>query len=262
MSKKTIIGIITAAAVLGGALVVGASSNNPKTSEFIQNVNSQPIISSEMAKEIALDEVQGTIDSVELDDEMYKQVYEVEVNTSDKEIEMKIDAKSGEIIKKEIDDDIVTTNNKSSSIISVEQAIKIAEKKTGAKVKSIEKDYDDGKIEYEIELMNEKGQEIEMTINARTGKISELEYDDNDEKLVSNVKTSKHISIQEARNIAEAKTGAKVKSIEKEWDDGRYEYDMELVNAKGQEIEITMDATTGKILKFDMDDADDDEWDD
>lgn len=63
------------------------------------------------------------------------------------------------------------------TVISTEDAIRIAEEKTGAKVIEIEKDYDDGILKYEIELLS-KTQEFELEINAYTGEIIEMDVED------------------------------------------------------------------------------------
>ena len=65
-------------------------------------------------------------------------------------------------------------------MISTKEAIKIAENKTGAKVDEIELDEDDGKTVYEIELITGHT-EYELTIDAFTGKILEMETDDMDD---------------------------------------------------------------------------------
>ena len=73
----------------------------------------------------------------------------------------------------------VTTINKSSDLITREDAIKIAEKAVNGKAYSFEKDEDDGRIEYEIELITDSG-EVEIEMNARSGEIIEIDHDDDD----------------------------------------------------------------------------------
>lgn len=65
-------------------------------------------------------------------------------------------------------------------LITEKKAIAIAKKQINGDVKSIELDSDDGTYEYEIKLQTKKG-EAEITINASTGEVLELEFDDNNE---------------------------------------------------------------------------------
>lgn len=62
-------------------------------------------ISQEEAIEIALAEVEGTLESVELDDDDGRAVYEVEINTGagDDDAEFDIDAVTGEILEMDVD---------------------------------------------------------------------------------------------------------------------------------------------------------------
>ena len=75
-----------------------------------------------------------------------------------------------------------TTVNKTSELISREEAIQIAEKAVNGKAYSFEKDEDDSQIEYEIELKTDRG-EVEIEMNGRNGKIIEIDYDDDDDDL-------------------------------------------------------------------------------
>lgn len=76
-----------------------------------QNSNSQPLdvsqasVSMEQATQIALAEVDGIVTEIELESEHGKLVYEIEVESADGETEVSIDAKSGEIVAVEKDDD-------------------------------------------------------------------------------------------------------------------------------------------------------------
>ena len=70
-----------------------------------------------------------------------------------------------------------TTTVAKEKIISREEAIAIAEKEVNGKVYSFELDRDDGRLEYEIELLTDK-YEVEIEMDARNGKILEKDYDD------------------------------------------------------------------------------------
>ena len=66
---------------------------------------------------------------------------------------------------------------KNKNIISQADAIAIAEKAVNGKVVEIEKDKDDGLIKYEVELKTDRG-EAEVEIDASTGKVLDVEWDD------------------------------------------------------------------------------------
>ncbi|MCM3740459.1 PepSY domain-containing protein [Oceanobacillus luteolus] len=68
------------------------------------------------------------------------------------------------------------------------------------------------------------------------------------------------LSVEEVKQIALQKFDGKVTDIELDEDDGRLIYEMELKNEK-QEADIDIDAVTGEIVEFDIDE-DDDHWDD
>lgn len=185
MNKKGIIVTITAGLFLAGAIAVGASNIDTKENINIhtaQNTTNTEILSVAEVKEIALEKFDGKIEEVELDDFRY----EVEIETTNEDIELKIDAFTGEILKVERDDrdgwksnahTTTTENQTNSTILTVDEATKIAEEKTGATVYEIELDEDDGRILYEVELYSSHT-EIEMEIDAKTGEILEIEYDD------------------------------------------------------------------------------------
>src|SRR5690625_3312849 len=130
------------------------------------------------AMKIARNQVgDATITEIELDSDDGRRYYEIEMETDDQEVEIVIDAYSGEVIVFEIErlDDRRKGN---SSILSMEEAIEIAfEKEPKAWFEQAQLDRDDGKYYYEVELKSAK-YEIEFEIDAQTGKIIDMEYDD------------------------------------------------------------------------------------
>jgi uncharacterized membrane protein YkoI len=204
MKKNVLIIGVTGVVLLGGALGVGAFSDGTQ----VKNSN---LISMKKAEEIAVAEVEGTVESVELEKDDGKLKYEVDLHgqNGNDDIDVDIDASSGEVIKVDRDDDdddkkvktetvsaqsiqngqndddksstskentqdtkVQTTNQR----ISKDEAIAIATKETPGKV--VEVDYDDG--EYEIEIRTET-HEIDYEIDASTGKIVEKDIDDLDD---------------------------------------------------------------------------------
>ena len=67
--------------------------------------------------------------------------------------------------------------NHHKNTISQADATAIAEKAVNGKVVEIEKDEDDDLIKYEVELKTDRG-EAEVEIDASTGKLLDVEWDD------------------------------------------------------------------------------------
>ena len=183
MKKKMVIGTLSAALVFGGAFAVGASNNDDGGKVDAKANNTKTFLSIDEVKKIALQEVNGVVEDIELENESNKAVYEVEIEKNDIDYDLYIDAYSGEIYSvdrddhnndDDIDDDNLS-NNKNT--ISQADATAIAEKAVNGKVVEIEKDEDDGLIKYEVELNTGRG-EAEVEIDASTGKVLDVEWVD------------------------------------------------------------------------------------
>lgn len=167
-----------------------------KKSERASSDTADSPISAEQAAKIALQAVGGgTIEEIELDEDDGKLIYEVEIKTSYGEAEVDIDAYSGKVLKIEKDREKNTNGKKTSSFntensnkqnsihtsnspISSEQAARIALQAVGSgTIEDIELDEDDGKLIYEVEIETTYG-EAEVEIDAYSGKVLEVEYDD------------------------------------------------------------------------------------
>lgn len=221
MKRKVLIGTVVSALVLGGAFVVGASNNDDSNSSKSTTSNSLNSISKsgnekisiEEAETIALKEVKGIVDSVELKQKSDKVFYKVEVENDDLEYDVYIDAITGKVTSvnqddqydddfdddqydddknddkydDNSDDDLVGDDDDSSSVnanntqinntISQAQAIKIAEEAVNGKMTEIDKDQDDGLLQYEVELRTDRGK-AEVDVDASTGKVLKVEFDD------------------------------------------------------------------------------------
>ena len=183
MKKKMVIGTLSAALVFGGAFAVGASNNDDTSKVDAKANNAKTFLSLDEVKKVALQEVDGVVEDIELENESNKAVYEVDIEKDDIDYDLYIDAYSGEIYSVDRDDhnddDDINDNNLSNNknTISQADATAIAEKAVNGKVFEIEKDEDDGLIKYEVELKTDRG-EAEVEIDASTGKILDVEWDD------------------------------------------------------------------------------------
>jgi uncharacterized membrane protein YkoI len=172
-----LIGTLGAALVFGGAFAVGATGNDGVN----KTKNEKTILSTDEVKKIAVQEVAGVVEEIELENESGRLVYEVDIENDDVDYDLHIDAYSGEIYAIDRnDDDYVTPSNSGQNhknIISQADAIAITEKAVNGKVVEIEKDEDDGLIKYEVELKTDRG-EAEVEIDASSGKVLDVEWDD------------------------------------------------------------------------------------
>lgn len=173
----------------------------------VMAAQSGQFIGSTKAKEAALSIQEGKVEEIELDNEKGMPVYEVEIKTDGKDdVEVKVDAVTGSIVKVDYDDDVKQkkaanqsskTNQSTTSTVKAvekqtkksndgritkEQAIAIALKIVDGKVEEVELDKDDGVLKYEIEIVNSE-LEADIEIAAYGGKVlsKELDYHDDDD---------------------------------------------------------------------------------
>ena len=159
------------------------------------------------------------------------------------------------------DDDVKISTEQSKQLIGFKKAKEVALKKVKGKVDDIDLETENGKVYYEVEIDTDKKQEFEVKVDAYTAKVlsvKESNDDDDDDNVQS---TDNLITEKDAIAIANKGINGKVVSIELDSDDGRYEYEIELLTKEG-EYEITIDAATGKILEKDFDSKDDNDDDD
>lgn len=151
-------------------------SNQASTKKTSKNV----IISSDDASKIAHEQVENaTIIKIELDSDDGQRYYEIEMHTDDQEVEIEIDAYTGKVIMIEYER-LESSRKGNSEIISMDEAKQIAlAKEPDAKIVEAKLDRDDGKYYYKIEMETSK-YEIEVEIDAQTGKIIDIDYDDRD----------------------------------------------------------------------------------
>ena len=289
--KLIITAAVSATLCVGGSAYFLASANNSFTNNKDVNISSSTSneatteITAEEAKNIALEKAgEGyTVKEIELDKDLLKSEYELELKNDTYEIDAEINASTGEVTKWDIethDDHKVplNVNNSTASeaissqkeIITESKAKEIALAKAGKgyTITSIELDRDDNETDYDIELEN-GSKEIDAEIDAYTGKILKWEIDtidddedrndhyddreyyndiDDDNKPQSPEQGSKKLSVDEVKQIALKKAGSgyKVTDIELDEDDGRLVYELELVNSSYE-----VDAYSGEVIVWD-----------
>ncbi|MDY4574709.1 MAG: PepSY domain-containing protein [Intestinibacter sp.] len=168
-----------------------------------------------------------------------------------------------------------TTTQQQATITEAEAKELIAKKVPGAEIIKFKLEKDDGILQYDATLVKDN-MEYDIDVDANTGKILSLEkevYDEEDkleDQTISkesnkdeNTTEAKenYISREEAKKIMKNKaSGATLVDFEFDMDDGRAEYEGELVG-NNIEYDIVLDATTGAVIEFEKD-YDDDRYDD
>ncbi|WP_368654006.1 PepSY domain-containing protein [Ornithinibacillus sp. 4-3] len=202
MNKKLGIGI-------GALLFAGILGFWIYTSDASQQA---PELTTDKIREMVLSQYPGEITEIELDKELNKVVYEVEVISNGKEYDLTLDGNSGEVLKlkektvytkenqsddrkndstkeKSTNDEKNQTeqkqnenkqnNQQENTVINEEKAIEIAKSEFPGTLVSMELDRDDGRLIYEIEIVN-GNEEAEIEIDAYTGEILVLDIDIDD----------------------------------------------------------------------------------
>lgn len=178
-------GVLSAALLIGGAAAyTGGESTveaSQRSSANTSTSTTSKMITVQQAKEAALKEVQGTIDDIDLEKENGQVYYEVEIESGKADATVLIDAYTGKVLNVSKDLDFEVPASEAVVKVSLEQATQIALKQLdNSKVISTELDLDDGRYEYEIELVNDH-YEAEITIDANTGDILSIDIDREDD---------------------------------------------------------------------------------
>ena len=171
--------------------------------------------------------------------------------------EIEIDAYSGKIIEIEKDDDL-NDNNLGTQNISLDKAKSIALDAI-PNGNLIYCKYDAEDNEYEAKVIKNK-KTYELEISAFDGRIVDIDmdndsdddFDDNDKNNSNTNDNSSIISAEKAKSIMLDKVpGGKI--VKFKYDEDDKEYEGEIIKGK-TEYEITINAITGKILEFEIDD--------
>lgn len=174
--------------------------------------------------------------------------YEVEFQVPGKgELEYKVEAYTGQVLTGQANVQPSTPVNPSGDI-GMEAAKSAALKHTGlstAVFTKAERDYDDGRLEYELEFHTDSAA-YEVTVDAATGHV--LDY----EKENLRGGSTSDIGTQAAKSAALRHAGlseSQVRELQVEWDSehGRAVYEVEFKSG-GMEYDYVIDAATGAVL--------------
>ncbi|MFC3039312.1 PepSY domain-containing protein [Virgibacillus xinjiangensis] len=168
-------------------------------------ISREPAISKEEAKQMAGDQYPGTIGEVKLVNEDGEPIYIIDVESAGKQYALHLDGHSGQVLNLEVIDDSSEPQQSQgerekneqkeppeqeeadrkeedtgSALLGYERAKEIAHQEfPGTVVEQLELEEDDGRMVYEIDLVNGED-EAELVIDAYTGDIIVLEIDQED----------------------------------------------------------------------------------
>ncbi len=158
----------------------------------------------------------------------------------------------------------IMTSAENAPTITAEQAKKIALNQYDGNIIDFEYDRDDLVPHYEIEIKNDN-EKIDLYIDAVSGEVTVKEREvlnKNTNAQVNNTNTTNSTSTQdqtttiiteqEAIAIAQKKAQGTVTKVELDEDDNILIYEIDIKNGQ-TEYDFEIHATTGKILKYEMD---------
>ncbi len=164
----------------------------------------------------------------------------------------------------------VTSNQSSTGkLLTIAQAKEIALKAVEGKVDDVDLERRNGQTFYEVEIDRKGSPDVNVRLDAYTGKILAIVNDDDDDKYDDNraaagsssstaVSNQVKLTAAQASDIAlKQVSGGKVTKVELDREHGRYVYEIELRTAQG-EADVDIDANTGKVLSVDQDFDDED----
>lgn len=175
-------------------------------------------LSTKDIKDMVNEQYPGEIMEIEQETEFNRPVYEVEIKTEDREYDIKLDGKTGEIL------------NISETPIKDKEKADNENKNNTAKEEKLEDNTSNDKPKEVV--IKEKGDEQSQQENDKTKEVI--------------------ISYEEAKRIALAEFSGEIDDIELDTEDGRLIYEVEIERGD-KEAEIEIDAYTGEIILIEID---------
>ena len=165
-TQKTFLAALGLAALLSSSLAL-ADHDHKGHKGHKHGGPRQDVVALEQSK-ISAAQAIATADNLDLELHRGSAVYEIDLHDDKQEYEIRVDAITGEITKRqsEYEDDLPRRGT-----ITITQAIETAERETGAKVVEADLDGKRSGLVYEIELIGSDGSRHFADISADDGKI-------------------------------------------------------------------------------------------
>lgn len=137
--------------------------------------------------------------------------------------------------------------------VSMEDCLRAAQAMHPGEVKELEMSIEDGVPHYEFEIMTADGRETEVECDAMTGKIVEVEWENENMDLDAFLDKAK-VSPSQARKIALRRVPGKVVKMDLETTStGVMSYEFEIMARDGKEMDVEIDAMTGRVIEVETD---------
>ncbi|MFJ9729623.1 PepSY domain-containing protein [Streptomyces sp. NPDC101209] len=128
----------------------------------------------------------------------------------------------------------------------IKQAADAAAKSVTGTVTSVELEGHQGKAAWKVDIVDSKGTEHEVTVNAADGKVTGSKADQDDDHDAIAAKSAK-TELAQAVNTALGKVPGTATSAELDDHNGRAAWHVDVTDTKGTEHEVTVDAQSGKV---------------
>ncbi|WP_127594425.1 PepSY domain-containing protein [Paenibacillus lautus] len=189
MNKRTLwagaLSVAIAASGVYGYNAVQAAGSGQTTAAGTQAAakQQQQLIGMEKAEQLALAAASGKVESMDIDRKKGKLVYDVEIQQSNRDVDVWIDAYTGKSlgVRVDRDDDDDDRDNLPGNLIGASKASAIAVKHAkGGTAVEVDLDQDDGRWVYDVEVKTANGSS-DVEVHAISGKVIKAEYEKYDD---------------------------------------------------------------------------------
>nr|WP_068129199.1 PepSY domain-containing protein [Nosocomiicoccus ampullae] len=148
------------------------NSNNASSNEGDELDMASFSKSIEDAIEEAKSRFDGQLTDIGVSKENNQYVYKIELESDTEEYEVSLDVNDLSVVKEETEAEDDENDNKYfnySDLVKVEDAIQTAKDNVNGKVTEWSTDFDDGNLYYEIEIVQDNGNNVDVKVDAYTG---------------------------------------------------------------------------------------------
>lgn len=136
--------------------------------------------------------------------------------------------------------------------VSMETCLAAALKAQPGEVKELEMSLEDGVPHYEFEINTADGRETEVECDAMTGRIVEVEWE-NENMDMDAFLTNAKVTPAQAREIALQRVPGKIDEMGMEMTStGVMSYEFEVTTRSGEEVDVEVDAVSGRIIETEV----------
>jgi uncharacterized membrane protein YkoI len=137
--------------------------------------------------------------------------------------------------------------------VSMETCLGAAMAVHPGKVKELEMTLDNGVPHYEFEIETADGRETEVECDAMTGKIVEVEWE-NDNMDIDAFLEKATVSPAQARKAALERVPGRIDDVDLETTStGALSYEFEVITPDGKEMDVEVDAMSGEVTEIESD---------